>query len=60
MATIAHGNSSLEAKTAQTKISELSASHSLQENTIADILIEDQLWPPLYMVTVNHEQELPN
>ena len=29
-----------------------------QENTTADILVEDQLQPPLDMVTVDLEQEL--
>ena len=31
-----------------------------QENTTADILVEDQLWPPLDMVTVDQEQEHHN
>ena len=29
-----------------------------RENTTADILIEDQLWPPLDMVTVDQERKL--
>ena len=29
-----------------------------KENTTADILIEDQLWPPLDTVTVDQEREL--
>ena len=29
-----------------------------QEKSTTDILVEDQLWPPLGMITVDHVQEL--